>query len=167
MPEAIYTKIKECAGSDNLRAKEKILRKLIDLDDEDAIDLFFTDECGFNLIPNTPYGCRPQEEQRSIRSYKGLVANVFGLLSRFGKLIVYTTQGKIDSTFVIECIDEVVQDLKKPIVLVMNNASWHISKAMTKKRKEWEQKDLYIFFLPTYSPHLNLIETLWRKIKYE
>ena len=28
-------------------------------------------------------------------------------------------------------------------------------------------KWIYIFFLPTYSPHLNLIETLWRKIKYE
>lgn len=109
----------------------------------------------------------PQGEQRSIRSCKGLAANVFGLLSRFGKLKVYTTQGTIDSTFVIACINEVVQDLKRPMVLVMDNASWHTSKAMTKKRKKWEQKDLYIFFLPTYSPHLNLIETLWRKIKYE
>lgn len=27
--------------------------------------------------------------------------------------------------------------------------------------------DLHIFFLPSYSPHLNLIETLCRKIKYE
>lgn len=35
------------------------------------------------------------------------------------------------------------------------------------KQKEWEQKNLFIFFLPTYSPHLNLMEILWRKIKYE
>ena len=26
---------------------------------------------------------------------------------------------------------------------------------------------MYLFYLPTYSPHLNKIETLWRKIKYE
>ena len=26
---------------------------------------------------------------------------------------------------------------------------------------------MHIFYLPTYSPHLNKIETLWRKIKYE
>ena len=25
----------------------------------------------------------------------------------------------------------------------------------------------FIFYLPPYSPHLNLIETLWRKLKYE
>jgi transposase len=29
------------------------------------------------------------------------------------------------------------------------------------------EKDLYIFYLPKYSPHLNKIETLWRFIKYE
>lgn len=33
--------------------------------------------------------------------------------------------------------------------------------------KKWNDKDLYLFFLPAYSPHLNLIEMLWRKIKYE
>jgi transposase len=26
---------------------------------------------------------------------------------------------------------------------------------------------LYLFFLPTYSPHLNIAETLWRKLKKE
>ena len=31
----------------------------------------------------------------------------------------------------------------------------------------WQKKGLYVFFLPTYSPHLNLAEVLWRKLKYE
>jgi transposase len=26
---------------------------------------------------------------------------------------------------------------------------------------------LYFFYLPPYSPHLNLIETFWRKVRYE
>ena len=29
------------------------------------------------------------------------------------------------------------------------------------------EKELYIFFLPRYSPHLNKAETYWRKAKYE
>lgn len=33
--------------------------------------------------------------------------------------------------------------------------------------ERWMEKDLYIFYLPKYSPHLNKIETLWRFIKYE
>ena len=32
---------------------------------------------------------------------------------------------------------------------------------------EWETKNLKIFRLPSYSPELNLIEILWRFIKYE
>jgi len=35
------------------------------------------------------------------------------------------------------------------------------------RRGAWQEQNLYIFYLPTYSPHLNKIETLWRKIKYE
>jgi len=38
---------------------------------------------------------------------------------------------------------------------------------MQEKLPEWEEKDFYIFNLPTYSPHLNIIEILWRRMKYE
>ena len=31
----------------------------------------------------------------------------------------------------------------------------------------WQAQDVYLFYLPTYRPRLNKIETLWRKIKYE
>ena len=49
----------------------------------------------------------------------------------------------------------------------MDNASVHSSAAFKEKIEEWKEQDLYILFLPRYSPHLNLIEILWRKIKYE
>jgi transposase len=31
----------------------------------------------------------------------------------------------------------------------------------------WQQRGLYLFFLPPYSTELNLAETLWRKLKKE
>lgn len=34
------------------------------------------------------------------------------------------------------------------------------------KIAEWKQLDLLIYFLPPYYPELNLIEILWRQIKY-
>jgi len=34
------------------------------------------------------------------------------------------------------------------------------------KKAVWEQKGLFLYFLPGYSPELNLIEILWRFIKY-
>ena len=38
---------------------------------------------------------------------------------------------------------------------------------MINKLKEWSGKNLSLFWLPTYSPKENLIEILWRFLKYE
>lgn len=137
------------------------------MEERGSIDLFFTDESGFNLTPSIPYGWQPIGEQLSIRSAKDRVMNVFGLLSAMGKLMVYSTSKNINSQFVIECIDEITTKVERPTVLVLDNAPWHKSAVLLAKQKEWREKDVYLLFLPTYSPHLNLIETLWRKIKYE
>lgn len=50
---------------------------------------------------------------------------------------------------------------------MLDNAQVHRSPLVQGKLAEWEAKNLYIFFLPTYSPHLNLIEVLGRKMNYE
>ncbi|MEL6834814.1 MAG: transposase, partial [Bacteroidota bacterium] len=55
----------------------------------------------------------------------------------------------------------------RPTVIVLDNAPWHTSYKVRQREQVWNNKELYLFFLPTYSPHLNLIELLWRKIKYE
>ena len=52
-------------------------------------------------------------------------------------------------------------------MLVLDNARIHRSRLMQSKLDEWESKDFYIFHLPAYSPHLNIIEILWRRMKYE
>ena len=51
--------------------------------------------------------------------------------------------------------------------MVLDNATIHHSEKFNAKLGEWIQKGLRIFHLSAYSPHLNLIETLWRKIKYQ
>ncbi len=48
----------------------------------------------------------------------------------------------------------------------MDNSSIHQNNFLWNKEAEWAEKGLEIFFLPTYSPHLNIIEILWRFIKY-
>lgn len=49
----------------------------------------------------------------------------------------------------------------------MDNSPIHRSELFEAKIEKWKEEDLYIFFLPKYSPHLNPIEILWRMIKYE
>ncbi|MGQ4650691.1 transposase [Lyngbya aestuarii] len=48
---------------------------------------------------------------------------------------------------------------------IAHNYSVHKSHQVKAKEKEWQDKGLYLFFLPTYSPELNLIEGEWNQIK--
>ena len=41
----------------------------------------------------------------------------------------------------------------------------HRNKKIKELRPIWEQRGLFLFFLPPYSPQLNIAETLWRILK--
>jgi transposase len=41
------------------------------------------------------------------------------------------------------------------------------SEAVVAKIENWDRRGLTLYFISPYSPELNLIEILWRKIKYE
>lgn len=44
----------------------------------------------------------------------------------------------------------------------MDNAPIHTSKKFIENIQKWrDNHDLFLFFLPTYSPELNKIEILW------
>ena len=43
--------------------------------------------------------------------------------------------------------------------------SVHRNKKIRELRELWEKRGLFLFYLPPYSPHLNLAETLWRIMK--
>ena len=48
----------------------------------------------------------------------------------------------------------------------MDNASVHTSEEFEECLAEWKKQGLIIKYLSTYAPELNLIEILWRNIKY-
>jgi transposase len=75
--------------------------------------------------------------------------------------------GTINSQVVIEFFDKFSDKLAKPTVVVMDQASIHTSESLIEKLEKWEQKNLKIFWLPPYSPQQNLIEILWKFMKYE
>jgi transposase len=140
---------------------------LLKLEKLGRIDLLFGDETGFSLEPNIPYGWLPIGQQTSISSEHKRVGNVFGLLSIKGKGIMHWYDENINSKFIVKCLDDLTTKINKPTVVVLDNASWHKSQLVFSSISEWNNKNLFLFFLPTYSPQLNLIEILWRKIKYE
>ena len=149
------------------QAKVEQLRQLITLYKADYIDLRFADESGFNLDGYLPYGWQPKGEYIEITPVKSKTTQVFGLMNLDNQLASYAFQCSMTSQMVIACLDDFHATITKPTVVVLDNASIHHSKAFEAKVEEWQQDDLYVFFLPTYSPHLNPIEILWRFVKYQ
>ena len=43
----------------------------------------------------------------------------------------------------------------------------HTSQEFYDRIEVWQDKVLFPYFMPTYSPELNIIEILWKKMKYE
>lgn len=131
------------------------------------IDLYYGDESRVSLEPCVPYGWQFAGEEVFMPSAKGAGLNCFALLNRANDLLFETTRQRITSQFIIEQLERLSFSLKKVTVLVLDNARVHTSQQVQERRPFWQERGLFIFYLPPYSPHLNLAETLWRKLKYE
>ncbi len=88
-------------------------------------------------------------------------------MNRSNHLETYVSSQSINSDVVAHCIDTFFSTVDKPTVIVVDKASIHTSNAIFDKIEEWQERGITIFELPSYSPQLNLIEILWRFIKYE
>jgi transposase len=133
--------------------KKAQLEEFQRLDKLGEIDLYYLDKTGFCLIPSVPYAWQDIGEYLAISSRRSQRLNVLGIMNKRNHLETYISSQSINSDVVIACIDAFFTQVDKPTVIVTDQASIHTSDT--------------IFELPTYSPHLNLIEILWRFIKYE
>ena len=50
-------------------------------------------------------------------------------------------------------------------VVVLDNAGFHKANLIRQKQEVWQKQNLYLRYLPPYSPHLNPIESVWRRLK--
>lgn len=133
------------------------------------IDLYFADETGFTLQPYVPYAWQKKKETYRLfarRSPHRL--NVLGLMRLDNKLTIYHREQPIDGEFIMNSFNNFCkQPYTKPRVIILDNGPVHHAKVVEEKLAEWEAAGLYLFYLPTYSPHLNPIEILWRFCKYK
>jgi len=145
----------------------RALLRLHRLEDAGGCCVLYGDESGFCLSPVVPYLWQPKGKTLGLPAKAhSRRLSALGFLSRQGCLHHFETQEKITASFVIQSIEALLPSISRPTVLVLDNATVHRSKLVQAKRKEWKHKGLRLLFLPPYCPHLNLIETLWRQVKY-
>jgi len=148
-------------------------------------DLWFLDASGF--APTLPtgrtwarVGARPLVWDEPPA---GRRLNVLGALAPYGadrRLAWTCPAGKVDSGAVLEFVWRAVAGLPapserlpagyrraRPCVVVLDNASAHVSRAVKAAIPALEAAGVLLYYLPPYRPELNRIEELWRHLKYE
>jgi transposase len=141
---------------------------------EQKLNLYYYDESGFSTTPSVPYAWQPKGETIEIPCFRSKRLNVLGFMSLDNQSFFQTVEGSVNSQDVIAAFDAFTLAYqtdylihKKPCVVIIDNASIHTSAAFLARLDDWMARGVGLHYLPTYSPELNLIEILWRKIKYE
>ena len=144
------------------------------MSEQEHIDLYYADESRVSTHGYVPYGWQFEDEEVWIPAQRGPGINCFALLSRACDCRFETTCENINSDFFVDYMERFSSETQlklqkegKLTVIVVDNASVHSAKQVQERRPIWEDRGLYLFYLPPYSPHLNLAEVLWRKLKAE
>ena len=154
----------------NVKEFEQAKQELADLQDaEDAgrLDLYYFDESGVCLTPAIPYGWQPTGITYELPSSRSQRINILGFCNRQCDFHATTVIGSVSSVEVIAAFDKFCNTISKPTIVVIDNASIHTSEAFNNCLARWAARGLFIKRLPTYSPELNLIEIVWRFLKYQ
>jgi transposase len=92
--------------------------------------------------------------------------NVLGAINALThEIITVTNESYINSESVCELLDKLAAlSLTIPITLILDNARYQ---KCHKVRDHAKQLGIELLYLPSYSPHLNLIERLWKFVRNE
>lgn len=145
--------------------KKEKLQELVSQYDRGLINLYFGDESHMCTEGYVPYGWTFPWEEVCIPSQKESRLNIFGMVSYGSDYNGFTTTESITAEKVADYLDRFSMTIDKETFIVLDNAKIHRSKLMKEMRPIWEKRGLFLFFLPPYSPQLNIAETLWRILK--
>ena len=160
------TSLKGLRDEEEFKKAEAEISGLIELHQAGIIDVFYSDQSGFQIGSYVPYAYQPIGETLEIPGNCRKRLNVMGFFSPDNRLISFTFECTLNSDAVTACFDEFVKQITKTTVVIIDNAPMHHSTDFYDKMTERAEKGLFIMHLPPYSPELNKIEILWRFIKY-
>lgn len=146
-------------------AKDEI-REFAQMASEPDFNLWFFDEAAFSLQPSITCAWQKIGERIELPFQRGTSYSALGFVDRESNFFSYEIEGTVNSDVVIAVMDKFADQTNGFNVVVLDNASAHHSKAFQDRITEWAKKDLHLYYLPPYSPELNLIELVWQQIKH-
>lgn len=157
-------------NDEQYETSKALINELVTLHKKGDLNLFYFDEAKFSLTPCVPYAWQKVGEHIEIPTAHSQGLNVLGFINRDCDFESFVFTGSVTTEVVSSCFDkfsEKVEKSGKPAVVLVDNAPVHTSDLFDKRTIEWCKKGLIIMPIAKYSPELNIIEIVWRKIKYE
>lgn len=108
-----------------------------------------------------------QQTKLPMTTGKRLYQHLVGVLNWHSEQVHCYPLDHINSETIIEFLEWLLTEIypDQTIVLVMDNASWHHSRAVQATLACFEARVL-VLWLPPYSPDLNPIERFWKHLKF-
>jgi transposase len=135
------------------------------------LELYYLDECGFS--PSLPTGysrALPGERKRVKYEYpQGRRVNALAAYRPYGPspwLGAQPFERTLTSADLLAYLRERLPAPGVPRVVVLDNASLHVSKVTKAARPGLAQLGTYLYYLPAYSPELNEIEAVFKQVKH-
>lgn len=166
----IRKSLKSKRNEEDFERAKSLINQLIVSYKANEIDLLYFDETGLSLTPNVPYAWQNVGEHIEIPSARSEGLNVLGFVNRNCEFESFVFTGSITTDVVVACFDKIADKAsksEKPTIVLVDNAPTHTSGKFDQKSIEWCNKGLVVIPISKYSPELNIIEIVWRKIKYE
>lgn len=90
--------------------------------------------------------------------------NLISAVSPRGDMMFRAFEGSMNQDKFLEFLTELLKDTGKPIIVIVDNASYH-NGGFTKKCAERSGGLVSLFYLPPYAPELNPDEQVWNHTK--
>jgi len=133
------------------------------------VKVVYFDEANFSLSGVVSYAWQRTGERTEIQISGGHrnSIQVLGFMSNDGEVKSYVQRSTVKGPSVVAAINDFARTLRGTTVLVLDNASPHTCREVSQHIEEWAESGLILYNLPPYSPELNAIEHLWRKLKHQ
>jgi transposase len=128
-------------------------------------DMAFEDEAGVRLDNRSGRTWGLRGHRPVIPAAKGGGGyNACAMVTPEGRLQFTLTETQIDSDCFIEFLKQLIQGRQRPLVLLVDRATFHGSKAVRRWVRQHRSR-LRVFFLPKAAPEQNPAEQVWNETK--
>ncbi len=141
---------------------------------EGYLELKYLDEsgcCRWSPVSYTYSSIGSQKQIAQVGSRNGRLS-ILGLWEPNVSFEYALVQGGFKTERYIEVMDWVAAKAQQTLtetgrmtVVVQDNGSLHTSNLAKQQWKQWQEKGLFIFFLPPYCSEMNRIEEEWHQLK--